>query len=194
MTTKALRAWVDESGSDHTRDPGTYVLAAAISRPPTEATIRDQLQRLRLPAQIKLHWRDEDPTRRSAITHTVAACDIDHVVIVRVGADQERPERRRRKCLERLLHELEARSILDVVLESRGRADDRRDIQMLNALRGQHYLSTSIRLTHVVGRYEPMLWIPDAVCGAVTSARIGDPSHQSILNQQLTLIEIAGPQ
>ena len=61
MTTKALRAWVDESGSDHTRDPGTYVLAAAISRPPTEATIRDQLQRLRLPAQIKLHWRDEDP-------------------------------------------------------------------------------------------------------------------------------------
>ncbi len=134
------------------------------------------------------------PTRRSAITHTVAACDIDHVVIVRVGADQERPERRRRKCLERLLHELEARSILDVVLESRGRADDRRDIQMLNALRGQHYLSTSIRLTHVVGRYEPMLWIPDAVCGAVTSARIGDPSHQSILNQRLTLIEIAGPQ
>lgn len=191
MTTiQAMRAWVDESGSDHTRDPGTYVLAAAISRPPTEATIREQLQRLRLPGQIKLHWRDEDPARRLAITHTVAACDIDHLVIVRIGADHERTERRRRKCLERLLHELEARNIIDVVLESRGGADDRRDIQMLNALRGQHYLSSGIRLTHVVGRYEPMLWIPDAVCGAVTSARIGEPSHQSILKQRLTLIEI----
>jgi len=61
---------------------------------------------------------------------------------------------------------------------------------MLNALRGQRYLSTGIRLTHVVGRLEPMLWIPDAVCGAITSARTGDPDHRTALESRLTLIEI----
>jgi len=185
-----LRAWVDESGSDWAHDPGTYVLAAAIGRPDAEPDIRDQIRGLRLPGQVKLHWRDEDTRRRTRITHAVAGCDIEHLVVVRTGHVDDRPERRRRKCLERLLYELEAKAVNDIVLESRGPADDRRDIQMLNALRGQHYLATAIRITHVIGRHEPMLWIPDAVCGAVTSARTGDPTHQAVLETRLTLIEI----
>ena len=191
MTTEStLRAWVDESGSDWAQDPGTYVLAAAVGRTEAEPPIRDQISRLRLPGQVKLHWRDEDAKRRAAITPAVAGYDLEHLVVVRAGAIDDRPERRRRKCLERLLYELETTAVADVVLESRGPADDRRDIQMLNALRGQRYLSTGIRLTHVVGRLEPMLWIPDAVCGAITSARTGDPDHRTALESRLTLIEI----
>lgn len=185
-----LRAWVDESGSDWAHDPGTYVLAAAIGRPDAEPAIRAQISRLRLPGQVKLHWRDENAKRRSMITHAVAGYDLEHLVVVRAGAANDRPERRRRKCLERLLHELETKAVDDIVLESRGPADDRRDIEMLNALRGQHYLSTATRLTHVVGRLEPMPWIPDAVCGAITSARTGDPGLQAILKDRLTLIDI----
>lgn len=185
-----LRAWVDESGSDWATDPGTYVLAAAIGRPEAEPDIRDHVSRLRLPGQVKLHWRDEDTKRRSTITHAVAGYDLEHLVVVRAGVVDDRPERRRRKCLERLLYELEVKDVDDIVLESRGPADDRRDIQMLNALRGQRYLSTALRLTHIVGRHEPMLWIPDAVCGAVTTARTGDPSHRAILEARLTVIEI----
>ncbi len=186
----ALRAWVDESGSDWTHDPGTYVLAATIGRPDAELGIRDQISRLRLPGQVKLHWRNEDTKRRSRITHAVAGYDLEHLVVVRAGFVGDRPERRRRKCLERLLYELETKAVDDIVLESRGPVDDRRDIEMLHALRGQRYLPTAIRLTHVVGRHEPMLWIPDAVCGAVTSARTGDPSHRAVLEARLTLIEI----
>ena len=70
------------------------------------------------------------------ITHAVAGYDLEHLVVVRAGAANDRPERRRRKCLERLLHELETKAVDDIVLESRGPADDRRDIEMLNALRG----------------------------------------------------------
>lgn len=185
-----LRAWVDESGSDRAHDPGTYVLAAAIGRPEAESGIRDQIRSLRMPGQVKLHWRDENLKRRARIAHAVAGYDIDHLVVVRTGAFDDRPERRRRKCLERLLYELDTRAVNDIVLESRGSADDRRDIQMLNALRGQRYLPTATRITHVIGRNEPMLWIPDAVCGAVTSARTGDASHQAVLETRLTLIEI----
>ena len=185
-----VRAWVDESGSDHVQDPGTYALAAAIGRLRDEDEVRRQLQRLRLPGQVKLHWRDESERRRTSISRAVAGLDLQHLVVVRCGADLERTERRRRKCLERLLYELEAQTVTEVVLESRGGSDDRRDIQMLNALRGQKRLGAAIRLTHVVGRSEPMLWIPDAVCGAITSARTGTPTHQEHLRSKLTLIEI----
>ncbi len=190
MNTGTFRAWVDESGSDHVADPGTYVLAAAIGRQETEGSIRAQMSSLRLPGQAKLHWRAEDHRRRTLITRAVSECDLEHLVVVRAGALHNRPERRRRKCLERLLYELERRIVHDVVLESRGPADDRRDIQMLNALRGQQRLTGPLRLTHAVGRHEPMLWVPDAVCGAVTSARTGTNIHQEMLAPRLTLLEI----
>ncbi|MGL4744885.1 MAG: hypothetical protein ACRCXL_10925 [Dermatophilaceae bacterium] len=185
-----LRAWVDESGSDRARDPGTYILAAAIGRHDAEPTTRHQMSQLRLPGQIKLHWRDESAKRRQAIIRAVANCEIEHLVVVRAGAVDDRPERRRRKCLERLLYELELKYVHDIVLESRGRADDRRDLDLLNALRGGRNISTTIRLTHVIGRSEPMLWIPDAVAGTVTSSRTGEPRHRQVLEEQLTLIEI----
>lgn len=185
-----VRAWVDESGSDHALDPGTYVLGAAISQLDHEEEIRRQVACLRLPGQVKLHWRAENERRRTTISRAVAALDIQHLVVVRSAAHHERMERRRRKCMERLLYELETESVTEVILESRGSSDDRRDIQMLNALRGQKAVSAAIRLTHVVSRREPMLWIPDAVCGAITSARTGTITHQEHLMSRLTLIEI----
>lgn len=187
---ETLRAWVDESGSDQALDPGTYVLAAALGRIAAESTIRDRISDLLLPGQVKLHWRDESQKRQAAITGAVAACELEHLVVVRAGAVEDRPERRRRKCLERLLLQLELKGVTDVVFESRGKADDQRDRNMLNALRGQKVVSASVRITHVIGRDEPLLWIPDAVCGAVTSSRTGLPDYQQLLESQLTLIEI----
>ncbi|MGL5861316.1 MAG: hypothetical protein ACRCY9_08680 [Phycicoccus sp.] len=189
-TEGTLRAWVDESGSDHARDPGTYVLAAAVGRHDAEPTTRHQMSQLRLAGQVKLHWREESAKRRQAITGAVAACDVEHLVVVRAGAVDDRPERRRRKCLERLLYGLELRTVSDIVLESRGRADDRRDLDLLSSLRGRQHVSANVRLTHAIGRSEPMLWIPDAAAGTVTSSRTGEPRHRQVLEEQLTLIEI----
>jgi hypothetical protein len=101
----------------------------------------------------------------------------------------ERPERRRRKCLEQLIPHLETLSVTDLVLESRGRADNKKDVDMLNALRSQHRVTASL-VRHEIGRREPLLAIPDAVCGAVTAMRIGNSSYRSILGEQLTMIEI----
>lgn len=57
-TPLALRAWVDESGSDHARDPGTYILAAAVVSTIEEDTVRTVMSSLRM-SQRKVHWRDE---------------------------------------------------------------------------------------------------------------------------------------
>lgn len=132
-TPLALRAWVDESGSDHARDPGTYILAAAVVSTIEEDAVRTVMSSLRM-SQRKVHWRDEGTRRRQAIIEAIANTCIEHIVVVRQRIPAERrTERARRKCLERLITELEARGIHELVLESRGPSDDQRDIDMLNA-------------------------------------------------------------
>lgn len=185
-----LHAWVDESGSDRTRDPGTYILAAAIMRASLEDVTRERMRGLQLRGQAKLHWRDEGDARRHGIIRAIAACEIEHLVVVRHSTAQDRPERQRRKCLERLFFELGNRRVAEVVLESRGPADDRRDVAMFNAMNGQRILTAALRVSHRIGRHEPLLWIPDAVCGAVVGVRTGNDQYQPVLRNRMTVTEI----
>lgn len=184
-----LHAWVDESESRHDLDPGTYILSAAISPRSRLEEHRTAMQRLRQ-AQPKLHWRDESPARQKKITQTITTLGLTHLVVVRANAPQDHPRRRRAKCLEHLLLQLQDLDIATITLESRGHADDKRDLDTLQGLRGGHVLTQPLRLDHAPGRTEPMLWIPDAVCGAITAARTGNPTYQELLAPQLELIEI----
>lgn len=52
--------------------------------------------------------------------------------------------------------------------ESRGRADNKKDVDMLKALRSQRRVTASL-VCHEIGRREPLPAIPDAVRGAVTA-------------------------
>ncbi|HVX29949.1 MAG TPA: hypothetical protein VHA53_05675 [Nitrolancea sp.] len=38
-------------------------------------------------------------------------------------------------------------------------------------------ISSKMRVGHVAGPREPMLWVPDAICGAVVQDRIGDRTY-----------------
>ncbi len=186
------RAWIDESGSDRTLDPQTYILAAAITRTSIEDDLRGRMAALRLRGQLKVHWRDEASWRQTTLCKEVAALDLESIVVVRPGRTnrQAKPERQRRETLDRLLWELESLGVSDVVLESRGRADDQRDVELANALRGQRRLSTNMRLTHRLGRNEPLLWIPDVICGAVSHSRTGAGQYLDLLDPKVRLIEI----
>ncbi|MFC6712653.1 hypothetical protein [Branchiibius cervicis] len=155
----------------------------------TEDDTREQIARLRLPGQVKLHWRNESDRRRREIIRAVASYNLAHLVVVRPLEHPERSERQRRKCLQRLVDELERLNVFDIRLESRGRADDRRDVEMLNVLKTSQAAART-RLSHFVGRTEPMLWIPDAVCGAVVSARTGSREYQDVLRDRLAVINI----
>lgn len=187
-----LRAYADESGSDHTKDPGTYILAAAVIEIPREDDVRALMRGMRLPGQAKLHWRDEQHGRRSSIAKAVAASPTEHVVVVRsvpedLGCSRERA---RRKCFEALMWELTGLAVDHVVFESRGKADDKRDARMLDAMRRTHALQGRIRLDHVRGREEPLLWVPDAVCGTISDMRCGTVEHYSHIESKTTIIDV----
>lgn len=59
-------------------------------------------------------------------------------------------------------------------MESRGSADDKRDVEMTNNLRASLVLPTNFRVAHVPGAEEPLLWAADAICGAYSAARVGN--------------------
>ncbi len=85
---------------------------------------------------------------------------------------------------------------LDLTLESRGRQADKRDRQadkrdreMLDALRARHQ-ADGLRLNHTPGPADPVLWIADAVVGAVVASRTGQPRWCLRLEGTITVVEV----
>ncbi|WP_157556192.1 hypothetical protein [Herbidospora yilanensis] len=149
--------------------------------------VREQMRGLLLRGQRKVHWRDESHDRRLKLVDAIADLPVEGFVVVRVAGEADRPERRRRKCLEVLFRELAVLECGELVLESRGPADDRRDREMLEHLRRRRCLAAPLRLFHEPGPSDPMLWIPDVLCGAVGHSRTGAVEYLERLTSRVTV-------
>lgn len=180
-------AFVDESQSDSRRDPNVYILAAVICDPSVADELREAMRALRLRGQDKVHWRDESDPRRMAIVRAIVASQMASLVVVRAGTVGERPERRRRLTMERLLHELTDIGVQNVTLESRGRVDDQRDRALLDQLRARRVITGGLRMDHCRGRDDALLWAADAACGVVSQARTGNIQYLTALEHRITL-------
>jgi hypothetical protein len=90
-----------------------------------------------------------------------------------------------------MLFELDRLGVGAATFESRGPVDDRRDRNMLDALRARHVVSKELRITHTPGPKDALLWVPDVVCGAVTNERTGNGRYAEILAARLQIMTIA---
>ncbi|MEF2977652.1 hypothetical protein [Subtercola sp. YIM 133946] len=182
-------AYVDESEPDQSVDPGTYILCAAIIAVDEQDEPRRVMRGLRRLDLRKVHWHEESPRGRQALIASVAALKAEHLIVVRLGGAETRSERRRRLCLERLCCELTELGVENIVLESRGPAD-KLDRALVDSLRAKRVLSSSVRIDHVAGPAEPLLWIADIMCGAVAQDRRGRPAYLEQLRSTVTIVEI----
>lgn len=183
-----LHAWVDESVHDQA---GLYVLAAAVADPttcePTRAALRDLVPE----GRDRLHWRDESEPLRAKVAATVASCDMTNLVVVGVEMTPKRQERARRQCLTHLLHVLADLGVTQVLLESRTRSLNDKDRHLVEQLRGQRLLPRTLRVDIELPNREPMLWVPDAVAGAVAAARKQGPrEHRDTLGSLVEEIDL----
>jgi hypothetical protein len=186
-----LLAFVDESEPRQDLDPGTYVLSAAILGEEALDHGRQTMLKHRQRTGAKAHWHDaRSRVERRSLAQSVAASGAEHLVVIKTGDLQARTERRRRLSLERLCFELDQVGVVEVVFESRGAADDRRDRVLIDALRARRTITAQLRVDHRPGPAEPLLWIPDVVCGAVNSDRLGDPEFVNCFRRALTRIEL----
>jgi hypothetical protein len=184
------RAFVDESESDRKADPDTYILAAALIEPCALDEIRTKVRGLLIPRQRKMHWHDESTRRRDTIIQAIADLEALHVVVVRSGIPEETSERRRRKCLERMVCELDQRGVDLIVAESREKSQNARDMKVFNVLRSSQTIGSQLRLCHQPGPVEPALWIADAVAGAYVAARTGVETFFKSVEHLVDVVEL----
>lgn len=179
----ALTAWIDETLIGDT----TYILAAAIADQEAAPALRKVMVPLAGTAP-KLHWRDLKPPDKLKVITAIAGCaEVEHLVVVRTAAPDRR-ERPRRKTMVRMLYELNALGVRHVIAESRGRGDDQRDRNLLNTvMRAQHLVDPRLRFDHAVGPSDPVLWISDAVCGAVREQQLGRKTYWQLIEQSVAV-------
>lgn len=171
-----LVAYIDESSAYRPPNRQEYMICAAIIDSQDLEQVREELRPLLLPGQVKLHWTDERNSRRRKIVETLSGIDSMQAIITHQSEVSKRTERHRRKCLEQMYFELSEMHIHNVTLESRQEAQNKRDLAHIVALQGQGQ-SVNIRLQHVRGGDDPILWIPDAVLGALNSVHLGEEQY-----------------
>lgn len=184
-----LVAYVDES-SRRIGDSRIYLMAAALCRSSSCEAMREELRTLLLRGQSRLHWRDESEARRTTITAALARMDLRSLVVVAAPVVEGKQERARRICIETLHPTLERVGATSIVQERRTPTLDRRDRAMVDALRGQRLLTRAVRVNFARPMDEPLLWVPDAVAGAVGMARDGRGVHLGAIAHTVEVIEI----
>lgn len=161
-------AWIDESAN--TSGPCCYyILAASICAVTRVEEVRQRLRALVYPGMLRLHWHDEAMHRRRLIADAVSRFNLTHVSVISTLPDRAKEERARRKCLERILYELDRRHIVRAWIESRNDRQDARDLDMVEAVRGRRLISRGLTVDFARPLHEPMLWLPDAVAGMTNS-------------------------
>jgi hypothetical protein len=157
------RAYVDESEPGGGRDHTAYVLAAVVVAASAADAARADIRAATPKRMRKLHWYEATDGQRltwiGLLVHAVS------VVMVRYDGAPARAERRRRRCIERLVWELERRDVQVLVLESRGPTRDAHDASMLESLRARG-IARTLRYEHVRGVEDPLLAVADIACGA----------------------------
>jgi hypothetical protein len=189
-TSFTLHAWVDESMKVDAGDQGTYILASVVCDASGCDPVRDLLRSLLQGNEPRLHWRDEDDRRRTKIAAAVGAVDMAAIVVVGVPMAKRKQERARRLCMETLMPALEALGVSRVFMEARTPSLVTRDREQVANLVGKKLITKDLRVLSARPRDEPMLWVPDAVAGAVGAARAGNAQWLDLMRHTVTELDI----
>jgi len=120
---------------------------------------------------------------------TVSELQLRSLVAVSTPMDPRRPERARRRCLTRLLWELEQQAVLDILFESRQNRDRDDRAHIIRSQTAGH-CSRSLTYDFQLPLQEPLLWLPDLVAGAVAYARAGRGQHcLALLGDTVTIVQ-----
>lgn len=179
-----LTAYIDESGGSGRELENVYILVASI--PLAQDGLSDcrrLLTGLKPDGARKLHWYEADEAKRQEIVELIMGFEIIHIPVESIAAPEVKDERHRRQCMKTLLYQLDQMGVTDAVFESRG--SNVRDRKMVKTLKIDGTLSTDFQVTHKDGPFEPLLWVPDAVCGAICERRIGNPTYLTDLSKHI---------
>ena len=170
---------------------GYYVVATALLDPQHHDHARQVMLDLRgARSTAKTHWTEMDTVERKGAAVAVAEIEGLHIVVTGTPVPPRRQERARARCLEHLVPELYGCGVGSLVMESRGRALDQRDVRAVIGARLALPRGVGFTIEHVPGREEPLLWVADVLAGAVRAGRHGDRNYRSVLADRVYDVEI----
>lgn len=187
-------AFVDESfRRRHRHNDNLYLLVAVlIPRDASDEAAR-AVRQLLLSGQRRFHWRDERRARRHDMIDTLAKLrplDVIAFAFCARALTGKKQHQARVKCLWNLLSHLQQHGVSQVVFESRQEALNARDRREIISAQHAGVASAELLYRFDLPMEEPLLWIPDALCGAVgTHLAGGDDQFWQRLPEGLCTIE-----
>jgi len=187
----AARAYIDESIRES--PPGHYVLAAAIVDDDQADVLRHMLRSFIPRRAARFHWHEVPAANRLEMCHLLSSTDLRHVVAVATPLDPKRQERGRRVCLSATSWELNARGVYRLQLETR-RQRDANDRRFLLGEQRANRLPLALQYEFGHPNQEPLLWVPDAVAGAVAAAlAAGETRYLEAFGRSVDVLQLPGP-
>ncbi|MET8154913.1 hypothetical protein ABZT47_00990 [Sphaerisporangium sp. NPDC005289] len=183
-----LTAYIDESLRRRPNDWNVYAMAAVLVECAHHEQVRAALESLRLGKSQRLHWRDESAKRQLTIAERLAELPISGIVTVCLYSRGVRTERARRRCLERLLPEVERAGAATASIESRSPEQDHLDRGLLTGLRATGVVAKSLTVTWQPSVSEPLLWAADAIVSATTWWLDGRTRCYDVLSERIHMI------
>ena len=191
-------ALVDESFRRGSDGKGCFVMVAAIVPDEHHAEITARLRTLVSPGQRRWHFRDEGPTsRRTFLARTAELHELDVVALAFCcqTPSQRKSEQARVRCIWNLLAELRERDgVQTVVFESRQEHNDRKDRREVIGAQRAGVAAANLVYHHGRPKEEPLLWLADAIAGAVgTSVASHDHELAGLLPESMRQVRWIGP-
>lgn len=167
--------YVDESARQGAE--GVYYLVTSAVVVGTDLdTARRVLGKLH-PPQGRFHWRQERERGRLAMLDVMAGLGVAAFVTWDYPIGQKRQEEARRRCLTTLLDDLRREGVDELVIERRHQALDNADRQTILDARHSGLAPADLLYRFAAPHDEPLLWMPDAIAGAVGMHLAGNSTY-----------------
>ncbi|MGW5648990.1 hypothetical protein ACWEV3_29675 [Saccharopolyspora sp. NPDC003752] len=171
---------------------GYYILAAVVFEAATHDLARSAMHGLRGSRNTyKLHWNEMTSQEKQNAAKTVAELEGFHIVVVGAPVPGRRQERARALCLTELVRELHGYGVDHLLMESRSRALNERDVATVRGARYELPRGAAFQIEHLPGSREALLWAADIVAGAVRTSKEGSNSCRELLEARLYQIDLA---
>jgi hypothetical protein len=168
-----------------------YVLGVAMFANAEQDISRTHIRKLKRTG-TKMHWHKESRKSRLKICQELATLPFVGLVVSSVSPSLVREERQRRVGLLHVVDKLSMFDCRELHLESRGKHLDAAEVQFIARSMDFRPTPAPIRVGHLTGRQEPLLWLADFVCGAFNLWARGDSQAWKLFEDKILHTRVGG--
>lgn len=118
------------------------------------------------------HWKSEGVTKKQHMIESLAVADVFVVAAISSPGERYHQRAKRSECLVAVCQQLSSEGVSLLVIESR-QSQDADDVSTLSLAKKEGRLPPDFPEPLFMGKEERLLWLPDAVAGAIREGETG---------------------